>query len=76
MGDEEIQQKVLERLQAAKKRQKPGDLAKSIGEEMGVSKGDVKNIIKNMAKQGQLIFTYYGSSFIELPGADKPQEEA
>ena len=75
MGEEEVRQKILERLQSAKKRQKPGDLAKSIGEEMGLGKSEVKKVIKDLAKEGQVIFTYYGSSFVELPGADKPQEE-
>jgi len=75
MGDEELRQKILERLQTAKRKQKPGDLAKSLGEEMGLSKSDVKKTIKDMAKEGQVIFTYYGSSFVELPGADRPEEE-
>ena len=75
MGDEEVRQKILERLETAKKKQKPGDLAKSVGEEMGLGKSEVKKVIKDMAKEGQVIFTYYGSSFVELPGADKPQEE-
>ncbi|MEW6355077.1 MAG: hypothetical protein AB1696_02020 [Planctomycetota bacterium] len=75
MGDAEIRQKILERLQAAKKKQKPGDLAKAIAEEMGVDKADVKKAIKDMAKEGQVIFTYYGSSFVELPGADRPEEK-
>ncbi len=75
MGEEEIRQKILEKLQSAKKRQKPGDLAKLIGEEMAVDKSAVKEAIKNLAKEGKVIFTYYGSSFVELPGADKPQEE-
>jgi len=75
MGDEEVRQKILETLQTAKRKQKPGDLAKAIGEEMGLGKSEVKKVIKDMAKEGQVIFTYYGSSFVELPGADKPKED-
>ena len=50
MGEEEIRQKILERLKAATRKQKPGDLARAIGDEMGVDKSEVKTVIKNMAK--------------------------
>ncbi len=72
---EEIKAKIMEAVTSAKKKQKPGDLAKKISAEMGVGKSDVKKAIKELVGEDKLVFTYYGSSYIELPGAGGPAEE-
>jgi len=35
----------------------------------------VKKAIKELVSDEQLVFTYYGSSYVELPGADRPSDE-
>jgi len=75
MADEEIKQKIIEHLQSAKKRQKPKDIAKAVSAALGVEMSDVKKAIKELANEGKVVFTYYGSSFVELPGQEEPKEE-
>jgi Mn-dependent DtxR family transcriptional regulator len=71
---EELKQKVLEFISAARKRQKPGEIASKLSEELGVERSAVKDAIKELAKEDKLVFTYYGSSFVELPGSERPKE--
>jgi len=72
---DEIKAKIMDLVTNARKKQKPGDLAKKLSAEMGVQKSDVKKAIKELVSDEKLIFTYYGSSYVELPGADQPQAE-
>jgi len=72
---DEIKAKIMDMVTNARKKQKPGDLAKKIAAEMGCARSDVKKAIKDLAKEDKLIFTYYGSSYVELPGADTPVDE-
>lgn len=72
---DEIKAKIMDMVTNARKKQKPGDLAKKIADEMGCARSDVKKAIKDLTKEDKLIFTYYGSSYVELPGADQPVDE-
>lgn len=72
---DELKAKIMALVTDAKKKQKPGDLAKKLSAEMGVQKSDVKKAIKELVTDEQLVFTYYGSSYVELPGADRPSDE-
>ena len=72
---EEIKQKIIEVVTNANKRQKPSDVAKKVSAAMGVESSAVKKCIKELAKEDKLVFTYYGSSFVELPGSEIPKEE-
>ena len=72
---DEIKQKIMDLVTNASKKQKPGDLAKKLSAEMGVERSEVKKAIKELVNEDKLIFTYYGSSFVELPGADRPPDE-
>ena len=74
---DEIKAKIMDLVTHARKKQKPGDLAKKISADLGVSRSDVKTAIKELTKEDKLVFTYYGSSYVELPGQQRaPDEEA
>jgi len=70
MSDEELKQKIVDLVTNAKRKQKPGDIAKSLSAEMGVERSAVKKAIKELVRDETLVFTYYGSSFVELPGQE------
>ena len=70
MSDEELKQKIVDLVTNAKKKQKPGDIAKSLTAEMGVERSAVKKAIKELVNDETLVFTYYGSSYVELPGQE------
>ena len=72
---DEIKAEIMDIVTNASKKQKPGDLAKKIAADMGVSKSDVKTAIKELVTADDLVFTYYGSSFVELPGAGQPVDD-
>jgi len=72
---EEIKQRIMDIVTNAKRKQKPGDVVKKLVAEMGVERSDVKKAIKELTSQDKLVFTYYGSSFIELPGGDQQGED-
>ncbi len=59
-----------------KKRFKPLEIEKEVVgvfEEEGITRKDVKNIIKELTTNGKLIYGYAGSSFLALP--ENQQEE-
>jgi len=70
MSDEAVKEKIMELVTNASKKQKPGDVAKKLSAEMGVDRSAVKTAIKELVNDGKLVFTYYGSSYIELPGQE------
>ena len=72
---DELKQRIIEMVATARKKQKPGDIAKKLAAEMGVERSEVKKAIKELAKEDKLVFTYYGSSFVELPGSEQPKDE-
>lgn len=67
MDDAEIKEKIYEYVKNAKTRQKPSAVAKAVAEELGIDKKHCKTLMEDLTKEGRLIYTYYGSSFIELP---------
>ncbi len=59
-----------------KKRFKPLEIEKDVAgmyADKGVTRRDVKNIIKELTEEGTLIYGYAGSSFLALP--EEQQEE-
>jgi len=70
MSDEAVKEKIMDLVTNAKKKQKPGDLAKKLSAEMDMSRSDVKKAIKELVNDGKLVFTYFGSSYVELPGQE------
>ncbi len=59
-----------------KKRFKPLEIEKDVASiygDKGVTRRDVKNIIKELTEEGTLIYGYAGSSFLALP--EEQQEE-
>lgn len=70
MSDEAVKEKIMDMVTNAKKKQKPGDLAKKLSAEMDMSRSDVKTAIKELVNDGKLVFTYFGSSYVELPGQE------
>jgi len=67
MTHDEIKEKMYDKVVKTTKKLKPGDLAKLIAEEAGIEKSDAKKILAELVNEGKLIYTYFGSSFIELP---------
>ena len=72
---DDIEARIIEMVTTARKTQKPTDIAKKLADELGVDKSEVKRAIKKLAREEKLVFTYYGSSFVELPGQEQPPEE-
>ena len=70
MSDEAVKDKIMDMVINAKKKQKPGDVAKKLAADMDMSRSDVKKAIKELVNDGKLVFTYFGSSYIELPGQE------
>lgn len=70
MADEALRAKIVEMVQGAKKKLKPGDIAKALAKDGEWDKKDVKEAIKELVNEGQLIYTYFGGSFVELPQKD------
>lgn len=67
MTHDEIKQKMYDKVANTHKKLKPGDVAKSIAEEAGIDKAEAKKILAELVNEGKLVYTYFGSSFIELP---------
>ncbi len=72
---EELKAKIMDLVTNARKKQKPGDIAKKLSAEMELSRADVKKGIKELVQEEKLVFTYFGSSYVELPGAEHPVDE-
>ena len=57
-----------------KKKLKPGDLTKAMGEKFGKAEADrkvCKSAIRLLIDSGRCIYTYWGGSYVELP-QDEP----
>ncbi|MCL5022977.1 MAG: hypothetical protein M1497_06385 [Nitrospirae bacterium] len=50
-----------------RKKLKSSDIQKTISAELGISRDEVKNALKDLIDAGTLIYTYFGGSFVEIP---------
>ncbi|MGD0885598.1 MAG: hypothetical protein ABSA46_12145 [Thermodesulfovibrionales bacterium] len=69
MEKEEVKKKIYELVEKSvgKKKLKSSDIQKTISAEAGISRDEVKDALKDLVDAGQLIYTYFGGSFIEIP---------
>jgi len=69
MEKEEVKKKIYELVEKSvgKKKLKSSDIQKTISAEAGISRDEVKDALKDLVDAGQLIYTYFGGSFVEIP---------
>jgi DNA-binding GntR family transcriptional regulator len=69
MEKEEVKKKIYELVEKSvgKKKLKSSDIQKTISAETGISRDEVKDALKDLVDAGQLIYTYFGGSFVEIP---------
>lgn len=69
MEKEEVKQKIYELVEKSmgKKKLKSSDIQKQISSELGISRDEVKDALKDLVDEGKLIYTYFGGSFVEIP---------
>ncbi|RMD60152.1 MAG: hypothetical protein D6828_00390 [Nitrospirae bacterium] len=64
---EEIKKKVYETVKTSKKKLKSGDIQKKVSKDLGCDRKEVKEAIKELVDAGELVYTYFGGSFVEIP---------
>ncbi len=69
MDKEEVKQKIyaLVEKSVGKKKLKSSDIQKTISAELGITRDEVKDALKDLVDAGTLIYTYFGGSFVEIP---------
>ncbi len=69
MEKEEVKQKIyaLVEKSVGKKKLKSSDIQKTISAELGITRDEVKDALKDLIDAGTLIYTYFGGSFVEIP---------
>lgn len=69
MEKEEVKQKIYELVEKSmgKKKLKSSDIQKQISSDLGISRDEVKDALKDLVDEGKLIYTYFGGSFVEIP---------
>ncbi len=69
MDKEEVKKKIyaLVEKSVGKKKLKSSDIQKTISAELGISRDEVKEALKDLVDSGTLIYTYFGGSFVEIP---------
>ncbi|MGE5893789.1 MAG: hypothetical protein ACM34I_07020 [bacterium] len=69
MDKEEVKKKIYELVEKSigKKKLKSSDIQKTISAELNISRDEVKDALKDLVDAGQLIYTYFGGSFVEIP---------
>ncbi len=69
MDKEEVKQKIyaLVEKSVGKKKLKSSDIQKTISAELGITRDEVKEALKDLVDAGTLIYTYFGGSFVEIP---------
>ncbi|MEC4684843.1 MAG: hypothetical protein VST71_03805 [Nitrospirota bacterium] len=50
-----------------KKKLKQSDILKKVAADQGIDKSEVKAALRELMDAGELIFTYFGGSFVEIP---------
>ncbi len=69
MDKEEVKQKIYALVEKSigKKKLKSSDIQKTISAELGITRDEVKDALKDLVDAGTLIYTYFGGSFVEIP---------
>ena len=69
MDKEEVKKKIyaLVEKSVGKKKLKSSDIQKTISAELGITRDEVKDALKDLVDAGTLIYTYFGGSFVEIP---------
>lgn len=69
MDKEEVKQKIyaLVEKSVGKKKLKSSDIQKTISAELGITRDEVKDALRDLIDAGTLIYTYFGGSFVEIP---------
>jgi predicted transcriptional regulator len=69
MDKEEVKKKIYETVEKSvgKKKLKSSDIQKLVSAELGITRDDVKDALKDLVDDGSLIYTYFGGSFVEIP---------
>lgn len=69
MEKEEVKKKIYELVEKSmgKKKLKSSDIQKQISSDLGISRDEVKDALKDLVDEGKLIYTYFGGSFVEIP---------
>jgi predicted transcriptional regulator len=69
MDKEEVKKKIyaLVEKSVGKKKLKSSDIQKTISAELGITRDEVKDALKDLIDAGTLIYTYFGGSFVEIP---------
>ncbi len=69
MEKEEVKKKIYEMVEKSmgKKKLKSSDIQKTISAEVGISRDEVKEALRDLVDDGTLIYTYFGGSFVEIP---------
>ncbi len=69
MEKEAVKQKIYELVEKSmgKKKLKSSDIQKQISTDLGISRDEVKDALKELVDEGKLIYTYFGGSFVEIP---------
>ncbi len=69
MDKEELKKIIYEMVEKSmgKKKLKQSDILKKVSAEHGVDKSEVKAALRELLDSGQLIFTYFGGSYVEIP---------
>lgn len=73
MDKEELKKIIFKLVEdsTGKKKLKQGDILKKVSADQGIEKDEVKAALREIMDKGDLIFTYFGGSFVEVP----PKEE-
>jgi len=69
MEKEEVKKKIYELVEKSvgKKKLKSSDIQKTISADCGVTRDEVKDALRDLVDSEQLIYTYFGGSFVEIP---------
>ncbi len=69
MDREELKKVIYELVEKSmgKKKLKQSDILKKVSADHGVDKSEVKAALRELLDSGQLIFTYFGGSYVEIP---------
>ena len=63
----ELKRAIIEKVSQSHQRLRPGEVTDDLSLRLGVAPKDVKRAMNELVLEGQLEFTYYGQSFVEMP---------
>lgn len=69
MEKAEVTKKIYELVEKSigKKKLKSSDIQKTVSTELGITRDEVKEGLRELIDSGTLIYTYFGGSFVEIP---------